>query len=103
MRRFRHSRSEWEYSACFVLKSCNLPRLRSLTITFCRNRYLSKSSSLDGVITQLYNKLTEEAYTLPSVGGVPSGISGRSGLLRRNVGPVWTDQATLTQQGKSRR
>ncbi len=55
---------------------------------------------MDGVITQLYNKLTEEAYTLPSVGGVPSGISGRSGLLRRNVGPVWTDQATLTQARK---
>ena len=47
---------------------------------------------MDGVITQLYNKLTEEAYTLPSVGGVPSGISGRSGLLKRDVadlsGPI---------------
>ena len=55
----------------------------------------------DGVITQLYNKLTGEAYTLPlGVGKVPSGISGRSGLLRRNGGDVWTDQATLTQARK---
>ena len=54
----------------------------------------------NGVITQLHNKLTGEAYTLPSVGGVPSGISGRSGLLRRNGGHVWTDQATLTDARK---
>ena len=54
----------------------------------------------DGVITQLHNKLTGETYTLPFVGGVPTGISGRSGLLRRNAGPVWTDQATLTEARK---
>ena len=55
---------------------------------------------VDGAITYLSNKLTEEVYTLPSVGGVPSGISGRSGLLRRNGGHVWTDQATLTDARK---
>ena len=54
----------------------------------------------DGVITQLYNKLTEENYTRPlGVGGV-TGFRGRSGLLRRNVGSIWTDQATLTEARK---
>ena len=54
----------------------------------------------DGVITYLSNKLTGEAYTLPLGGGVPTGISGRSGLLRRNGGSVWADQATLTAARK---
>ena len=49
----------------------------------------------NGVITQLHNKLTGETYTLPlSVDGVPIGISGRSGLLRRSSGHVWMDQTT---------
>ena len=55
---------------------------------------------INGVIAQIHNKLTLEDYTLPFVGGVPIGIGGRSGLLRRDVGPVWTDQATLTQARK---
>ena len=54
----------------------------------------------DGVITHLYNKLTEETYTLPAVGGVPTGFRGRSGLLRRNSGSIWTDQATVTKARK---
>ena len=55
---------------------------------------------MDGVITYLYNKLTEETYTLPlGISGV-TGFRGRSGLLRRNVGSVWTDQATLTEAKK---
>ena len=55
---------------------------------------------VDGVITHLYNKLTEEIYTLPlGVGGV-TGFRGRSGLLRRNVGSIWTDRATLTEARK---
>ena len=56
----------------------------------------------DGVITQLYNKLTGEAYTLPlGVDYVPTGtgISGRSGLLKRSGG-IWANQATLTQARK---
>ena len=54
----------------------------------------------NGVITHLYNKLTEEIYTLPlGVGGV-TGFRGRSGLLRRNIGSIWTDQATLTEARK---
>ena len=57
----------------------------------------------DGVITQLHNKLTGEAYTLLlGIGGVPTGISGRSGLLRRNGGSIWTDQATLIAGKESR-
>ena len=55
----------------------------------------------DGVITQLSNKLTGETYTLPlSTGEVLIGISGRSGLLRRDGGHVWTDQVPLTQAKK---
>ena len=54
----------------------------------------------DGVITHLYNKLTEEIYTLPLGGGGVTGFRGRSGLLRRNGGAVWTDQATLTEARK---
>ena len=54
----------------------------------------------DGVITYLHNKLTEEVYTLPlGVGGV-TGFRGRSGLLRKNIGPIWTDQATLIEARK---
>ena len=55
----------------------------------------------DGVITQLYNKLTGEAYTLPlGLDGAPTGIRGRSGLLRRDGGSIWTDQATLIESRK---
>lgn len=55
----------------------------------------------DGIITQLSNKLTEEVYTLPfSISGGPTGISGRSGLLRRNGGSFWTDEATRTEVRK---
>ena len=53
----------------------------------------------NGVITYLSNKLTGETYTLPLVGGVPTGNSGRSGLWGRNGG-VSTDQATLTKTRK---
>ena len=54
----------------------------------------------DGVITYLYNKLTDETYTLPlDVGGV-TGFRGRSGLLKRDGRSLWTDQATLTQARK---
>lgn len=54
----------------------------------------------DGVITHLSNKLTEETYTLPlGVGGL-TGFRGRSGLLRKNIGTIWTDQATLTEARK---
>ena len=56
---------------------------------------------IDGVITQLHNKLTAETYTLPlSVGGMPTGVNGRSGLLRRSSGSIWTDQASLTEARK---
>ena len=54
----------------------------------------------DGVITHLYNKLTEEIYTLPlGVGGV-TGFRGRSGLLKRDGRSIWTDQVTLTTAKK---
>ena len=58
---------------------------------------------IDGVITYLYNKLTEETYTLSlGVDYVPTGtgISGRSGLLKRDGRSVWTNQATLTTAKK---
>ena len=55
---------------------------------------------MDGVITHLYNKLTEEIYTLPlGVGGV-TGFRGRSGLLKRDGRSIWTDQVTLTTAKK---
>ena len=56
---------------------------------------------IDGVITHVYNKLTEEIYTLPlGVGGV-TGFRGRSGLLRRGgSGHVLADPATLTTARK---
>lgn len=56
---------------------------------------------MDGVITHLYNKLTDETYTLPlGVGDVPTGMHGRSGLLRGSIGSIWTDQAILTTARK---
>ena len=54
----------------------------------------------DGVITHLYNKLTDETYTLPLGADGLTGFRGRSGLLRRNIGSIWTDQATLTHARK---
>ena len=54
----------------------------------------------NGVITHLYNKLTEENYTLPlGVGGV-TGFRGRSGLLKRDSRSIWIDQATLIEARK---
>ena len=54
----------------------------------------------DGIITHLYNKLTEETYTLPLGSGGVIGFRGRSGLLKRDGRSIWTDQATLTQAKK---
>ena len=57
----------------------------------------------NGVITLLYNKLTDETYTLPlGVDYVPTGtgVGGRTGLLRQSSGHVLADQATLTQAKK---
>lgn len=79
---------------------------QSAELTILDNTVLVKTDTYEvkfenGVITQLHNKLTSETYTLPlSVDGVPIGIGGRSGLLRRNGGHVWTDEITLTTAQK---
>ena len=71
-------------------------------LTIVDNTVLVKTDAYEvqfenGAITQLHNKLTAETYTMPlGVNGVPIGISGHSGLLRRNGGHVWTEGATLT-------
>ena len=67
---------------------------QSAELTILDNTVLVKTDTYEvqfenGVITHLYNKLTEETYTLPF------GIGGHSGLLRRNEGHVWTRDATL--------
>ena len=55
----------------------------------------------NGVITHLTNKLTSEVYTLPlGAGGVSPGMAGRSGLLRRSGGSVWTDSISLVSARK---
>ena len=59
----------------------------------------------DGVITQIYNKLTGEAYTLPlGVDYVPTGtgIGGRSGLLRRSSGHVLAGPSDANGSKESR-
>ena len=79
---------------------------QSAELTIRDNTVLVKTDTYkvefeNGVITQLHNKLTAETYTLPlSVDGVPIGIGGRSGLLTRNDGHVWTDEITLTAARK---
>ena len=79
---------------------------RAAEITVVDNSVLVETDTyevqfVDGVITQFTNKLTEEVYTLPlGTGGIPIGIGGRSGLLRRNGGSIWTDQTTLTEARK---
>ena len=55
---------------------------------------------IEGVITHLYNKLTEEIYTLPLGSSGITGFRGRSGLLKRDGRSIWTDQATLTEARK---
>ncbi len=55
---------------------------------------------IDGVITHLYNKLTEEIYTLPLGSGGITGFRGRSGLFKRDGGAIWTDQVSLTDARK---
>ena len=54
----------------------------------------------DGVITHLYNKLTEEIYTLPLGSSGITGFRGRSGLLKRDGSTIWTDQVSLTDARK---
>lgn len=54
----------------------------------------------DGVITHLYNKLTEEIYTLPAGSDGVTGFRGRSGLLKRDGRSIWTDQVSLTEARK---
>ena len=80
--------------------------VRSAEITIIDNSIFVKTDAyevqfIDGVITQLSNKLTEEVYTLPlGIGDRPTGIGGRSGLLRRNGESFWTDRAPLTETRK---
>ena len=79
---------------------------RAAEITVVDNSVLVETDTyevqfVDGVITQFTNKLTEEVYTLPlDTGGIPIGIGGRSGLLRRNGESFWTDQTTLTTEAR---
>ncbi len=79
---------------------------QSAELTILDNTVLVKTDTYEvqfenGVITQLHNKLTAETYTLPlGLDDVPTGIIGRSGLLRRNGGHVWTDEITLTTAQK---
>ena len=74
---------------------------QSAELTILDNTVLVKTDTYEvqfenGVITQLHNKLTDETYTLPlGVDGMPTSIRGRSGLLRRNGGHVWTNEITL--------
>ncbi len=80
--------------------------VRSAEMTVVDNSIFVKTDAyevlfVDGVITQLANKLTEEVYTLPlGIGDIPTGIGGRSGLLKRNSDFIWTDRATLTEARK---
>ncbi len=75
-------------------------------LTILGNTVLVKTDTYEvqfenGVITQFHSKLTVETYTLPlGIGDVPTGIRGRSGLLIRNGGSVWTEGATLTAARK---
>ena len=89
-----------------VLCVFSLQAARTAEITVIDNSIFVKTDAyeiqfIDGVITQLSNKLTEEVYTLPlGIGGIPIGIGGRSGLLRRNSESFWADQAMLTETRK---
>ena len=91
-------------SAIFCLSY--MPAAPAAEITVVDNSIFVKTDTyevqfVDGVITQLSNKLTEEVYTLPfNTSGVPTGINGRSGLLRRNDGSFWTSEATQTEVRK---
>ena len=72
---------------------------QSAELTIRDNTVLVKTDTYEvqfenGVITQLHNRLTSETYTLPL------GISGRSGLLRKDRGHVWTRDTTLTSAQK---
>ena len=71
----------------------------SAELTILDNTVLVKTDTYEvqfenGVITHLHNRLTAETYTLPL------GIGGRSGLLRKDSGHVWTSDAILTSSRK---
>ena len=71
----------------------------SAELTILNNTVLVKTDTYEvqfenGVIIHLHNKRTTETYT------VPLGISGHSGLLRKDGGHVWTSGATLTSARK---
>ena len=89
-----------------VLCVFSLQAARAAKITVVDNKVFVETDTYevqftDGVITQLSNRLTEEVYTLPlGIDGIPIGIAGRSGLLRRNGESFWTDQATLTTEAR---
>ena len=89
-----------------VLCVFSLQAARTAEITVIDNSIFVKTDAyevqfIDGVITQLSNKLTKEVYTLPlGISGIPTGIGGRSGLLRRNSESFWADQAMLTEARK---
>ncbi|MDE0041816.1 MAG: dockerin type I domain-containing protein [Candidatus Poribacteria bacterium] len=55
----------------------------------------------NGVIDQVVNKITDELYTLPpDADGMPRGLSGQSGILRKHNSPIWTSGVTLTEARK---
>ena len=54
-----------------------------------------------GAITQLYNKLTHEAYILPlGIDGTPTGKWGQTGILRTRNGNIYTHESTLIEARK---
>ena len=55
----------------------------------------------NGVINKVVNKITDEVYTLPpDAGGLPRGLGGLSGILRKDNSPIWTSEATLIEARK---
>ncbi len=54
-----------------------------------------------GVITHIYNKLTDETYTLPlGIDSAPTGKWGQTGILRTRNGNIYTRESTLTEARK---
>ena len=55
----------------------------------------------NGVINQVVNRITDEAYSLPpDAGGISSGLGGRSGILRKDNSPIWASGATAAEARK---
>ena len=91
---------------CFLFIMLHSEAAPAAEITILDNAVIVETDAYkvrfeNGVINQVINRITDEAYTLPlDADSMSRGLGGRSGTLRKDNSPIWTSGDTLTEARK---